>query len=383
MSALKQDTAGSPYRVPPEPKRWPAIGLAVGVHALLLAFLWIGVSWQNNTPVAVEAEVWDMQTQTAAPPPPQPTAEPEPEPEPQPDTPPPAPAPMPRAVEPPPPPVAKPVQQKEAAKAPAKEPDIALEREKKRKEELKRKEQQAEEERQERERQLAQERAEQKRADEKKAKALAEKQERQQEREREEKARKLADQKAQDAADKKEREAAEKKAEQLAKQEQAKKEEAEKKKKADKEKAEKLAKEKAAKEKAAEAAQLAKLANMSREAETRRITGSGNAGSTGTAEKSPAPRSDPGYQAAISAKIKSNANYAGSTDVPGNPTVSFRVEQLPTGEIVSVKKVKSSGIPEFDDAVERSINKSSPLPKKKDGTVERSLSVNFHMKDLN
>jgi len=369
MSALKQDSAGSPYRVPPEPKRWPAIGLAVGVHALLLAFLWIGVSWQNNTPVAIEAEVWDMQTQTAAPPPPQPTAEPEPEPEPEPETPPPAPAPapIPRAVEPPPPPVAKP--------APPKEPDIALEREKKRKEELKRKEQQAEEERQERERELA----EQKRADEKKAKVLAEKQERQ----REEKERKLAEQKAQDAAEKKEREAAEKKAEQLAKQEQAKKEEAEKKKKADKEKAEKLAKEKAAKEKAAEAAQLAKLANMSREAETKRITGSGNAGSTGTAEKSTAPRSDAGYQAAISAKIKSNANYAGSTDVPGNPTVSFRVEQLPTGEIVSVKKVKSSGIPEFDDAVERSINKSSPLPKKKDGTVERSLSVNFHMKDLN
>ena len=69
--------------------------------------------------------------------------------------------------------------------------------------------------------------------------------------------------------------------------------------------------------------------------------------------------------------------------MPGNPTVSFKVEQLPTGEVVSVRKVKSSGIPEFDDAVERSINKSSPLPKKKDGTVERSLSVNFHMKDLN
>ena len=353
MSALKPDTAGPHYRVPPEPNRWPSIGLAVGVHALLLAFLWIGVSWQNNTPVAVEAEVWDMQTQTAAPPPPPPT--PEPEPEPEPETPPPEPAPLPRAVEPPPAPVAKPVLPKE--------PDIALEREKKRKEELKRRAQ-AEEERLEREREK--ELAEQKRADEKKAKALADKQERQ----REEKERKLAEQKAQDAADKKA-------------QELAKKEEADKKKKADKEKAEKLAKEKAAKEKAAEAAQLAKLANMSREAETKRITGSGNPGSTGSAEKSTAPRTDAGYQAAISAKIKSNANYAGSTDVPGNPTVSFRVEQLPTGEIVSVKKVKSSGIPEFDDAVERSINKSSPLPKKKDGTVERSLSVNFHMKDLN
>lgn len=359
MSATKHTTDnGAPYRVPPEPNRWPSIGLAVGVHALLLAFLWIGVSWQNNTPVTIEAEVWDVNTQTAAPPPPPPAPEPEPEPEPepQPDTPPPPPpppAPAPRVVEQP---------------APPKQPDIALEREKKRKEELKR--QQAEEERQERlerERELA----EQKRADEKKAKALADKKER-------ELAEKKEREKERELAEKKEREAAEKK-------ELAKKEEAEKK-KAEKEKAEKLAKEKAAKEKAAkdkaakaEAAQLAKLRDM----EVQRITGNGNPGSTGTAAKSTAPRLDSGYLGAIAAKIKSNANYAGDTDVPGNPMVSFVVEQLPTGEIVSVRKTKSSGIPEFDDAVERSINKSSPLPKKKDGTVERSLPVNFRMKDLN
>jgi colicin import membrane protein len=378
MSAIKHDTAGSPYRVPPEPKRWPAIGLAVGVHALLLAFLYIGVSWQTTSPVTVEAEVWDMKVQSAAPPPPPPAPEPEPAPETETSP----PEPTPRAVEPPPPPPPAPAAKPEpVAKPTPKTPDIALEREKKRKEELKRKQEQEEEDRLERERQLAQERAEQKRADDRKTKALAEKKERD-----------LADKKERELAEKKDREAAAKK-EQLAKQEQVKKDEAEKK-KADKEKAEKLAdklaKDKAAKEKAAkdkadkaEADQLAKLAKMSRDAETKRITGSGNPGSTGSAEKSTAPRSDAGYQAAISAKIKSNANYAGSTDVPGNPTVSFRVEQLPTGEIVSVKMTKSSGIPEFDDAVERSINKSSPLPKKKDGTVERSLSVNFHMKDLN
>jgi colicin import membrane protein len=114
----------------------------------------------------------------------------------------------------------------------------------------------------------------------------------------------------------------------------------------------------------------------------KRLTGGGNPGSSGSAEKSTAPRLDASYLGAIAAKIKGNANYAGSTDVPGNPTVSFIVTQLPTGDITSVKKVKSSGIPEFDDAVERSINKSSPLPKKKDGTVERSLPVNFKLKDL-
>lgn len=327
MSATKQNNIGNgaPYSVPPEPNRWPAVGLAVGVHALLLAFLWIGISWQNNAPVAVEAEIWDVTTQTAAPPP-----APAPEPEPQPETP---PQPTPKAVEPPPPAVEKPQ---------PKQPDIALEREKKRKEELKRK--QIEE---ERERELAeQKRAEEKKAEEKKAKALAEKKERE-----------LEEKKAQAEAEKKEAE-------------QKKKDEAEKKKKEEAEKKKKAA----AEQKKLEAA---------RAEEMRRITGAaGNPTSTGSAEKSTAPRIDKGYTAAITAKVKGNTSYAGSLDEPGNPTATFRVEQLPTGEIISVKKVKSSGVPSFDDAVEKGITKSSPLPKKKDGTVERSLVIEFHMKDL-
>jgi colicin import membrane protein len=348
MSATKHNIPGgganndrgvsAPYTVPPEPNRWPAIGLAVGMHAMLLAFLWIGVSWQNNTPVAVEAEVWDVTTQTAAPPPPPPAPEPEPEPQPE-----PPPAPAPRVAEPPP--VAEP--------APPKQPDIALEREKKRKEELK-KHQAEEQERQERERELA----------EKKEKALAEKKER-------------------ELAEKKERELEQQRAEKKekarleAEKKEAEKKDAEKKKK---EEAEKKKKEEAAKKKQA-AEEERKLAAL-RGDEMRRITGAAGNGSSGTAEKSTAPRIDKGYTAAITAKIKGNTSYGGSLDEPGNPTAVFRVEQLPTGEIVSVRKIKSSGIPAFDDAVEKGINKSSPLPKKKDGTVERSLEINFHMKDL-
>jgi colicin import membrane protein len=81
--------------------------------------------------------------------------------------------------------------------------------------------------------------------------------------------------------------------------------------------------------------------------------------------------------------VKSNTSFTGSTDVPGNPKATFRVEQLPTGEILSVRLTKSSGVPQFDEAVERGINKSSPLPPKNDGTVERTIVVNFSMKDLN
>jgi colicin import membrane protein len=278
--------SGLQYRVPPEPKRWPAIALAVAMHAGLLAFLYIGVSWQNNAPVEVEAEVWDMKTQAAAPPAPPPPQAVEPEPQ-----------------------VAEPPPQVEQPAAPT-PPDIALEQ---RKEEKKRK------------------------LEEKKLEEL--------------KAKQLADKKALEA---------EKKLED--------------KKLADKLKADKLAKAKLA-------AEEQKKLDKVRADEMRRITA--GAGAAGEAPKATAPRLDSGYIASITSKIKGTTSYLGSTDVPGNPKAEFKIEQLPTGEIISVKLMKSSGIAAFDDAVEKGIIKASPLPKKKDGTVERTLVIAFSMKDLN
>jgi colicin import membrane protein len=312
---MKPAAAGAPYYVPPEPKRLPSFLLAVGVHAVLLAFLYFGISWQSNTPVAVEAEVWDIKVETAAAPelPPEPAPEPPPQPEPQ---------PTPRAVEPPP------VEQ--PAPTP---PDIALEREKQRKEELKKQQEQEKRE-------------------------LAEQKKREQEEARK---KELAEQKKKEEAERKEKELAKKEAE-------AKK----------KELAQKLAEEKKKKAAAAKA-EAAKLEKF-RQEELKRIAGAMGAG--GNAEKSSAPKADSGYVAAITAKIKSNTTYAGNLNVPGNPKAVFKVDQLPTGEIMSVRLAKSSGVPEFDRAVENGIRKASPLPKKKDGTVERNLEVNFSMKDL-
>lgn len=160
----------------------------------------------------------------------------------------------------------------------------------------------------------------------------------------------------------------------------------EEKKKLDEEKKKELAekkkleeKEKLAKAKADAAAKKAK--DDLRKAEMQRMMAQAS-GTSGTAEKSTAPRMDSGYIAGITAKIKANTTFLGSTDVPGNPRAQFKVEQLPTGEIISVRMTKSSGVPSFDDAVEKGIIKSSPLPKKKDGTVERTLSIGFSMKDL-
>lgn len=107
-------TDHTPYSVPKEPGRWRAITLAAAVHAALLVFFWIGIDWQSETPVAVEAEIWDPQAREAAPLPPEPEPTPQPKPEPK--------------------PIVKETPKAEPEEPPVPKVDIALEKEKKRKE---------------------------------------------------------------------------------------------------------------------------------------------------------------------------------------------------------------------------------------------------------
>lgn len=62
----------------------------------------------------------------------------------------------------------------------------------------------------------------------------------------------------------------------------------------------------------------------------------------------------------ISAKVRGNTRLP--DDIKGNPEVRFNVRLLPTGEVVDVKLERSSGHAGYDEAVERAIRRSSPLP---------------------
>jgi colicin import membrane protein len=66
------------------------------------------------------------------------------------------------------------------------------------------------------------------------------------------------------------------------------------------------------------------------------------------------------YGDMISAKVRGNARLP--DNLKGNPKVHFLVKLLPTGQVVDVRRLKSSGNPAYDEAVERAIYKSSPLP---------------------
>ena len=93
-----------------------------------------------------------------------------------------------------------------------------------------------------------------------------------------------------------------------------------------------------------------------------------------------APSIDPGYGRNIRAKIYGNIVIP--QDVVGNPESIFEVIQLPTGEVLSVQMRKSSGNKALDDAWERAVRKSSPLPRPDRGDqFQRQLILTFRPKD--
>lgn len=86
------------------------------------------------------------------------------------------------------------------------------------------------------------------------------------------------------------------------------------------------------------------------------------------------------YAGRIKAKIRGNIILP--HDMKGNPEAIFDVVQLPTGEVLTVKLRKSSGHPGYDQAVERAVLKSSPLPKPdRPELFQRALELKFRPLD--
>ncbi|TSD60350.1 cell envelope integrity protein TolA [Variovorax sp. KBS0712] len=300
-----------PEFAPPPQRGTPrAVALALIAHALLIAALTWGVRWRSEADDgAVDAELWSTTVMQAAPR----LSVPEP-PAPVPAPPPPAPAPP-----PPPPPAVKPP---EPAPAPA--PDIALEREKKLKEQKAQKE-----------RELEQQRVQQQKKKELEAKERAEEEaERKKEQQK-----KLAEQKKQQETEAKQAEA--KKAEAAAKQ--------------------------AAADRAATLKRMQGLAGAS-----------GSDDAKGNAQRSSGPSS--GYAGRIAAAVRPNITFPDADSVNGNPEAEFEVRLAPDGTIVGVKLAKSSGLPAWDEAAERGLRKTDKLPRDTDGRIFPSLIVTLKPK---
>jgi len=98
------------------------------------------------------------------------------------------------------------------------------------------------------------------------------------------------------------------------------------------------------------------------------------------ADAAAASRAEADYIRRIQAKIKGNVVLP--PELPGNPEAVFEVVQLPTGEIIDAVLRKSSGVRAYDDAVQRAIIKSSPLPRPdRPDLFHRTLTLKFRPLD--
>ena len=130
----------------------------------------------------------------------------------------------------------------------------------------------------------------------------------------------------------------------------------------------------------AEDARLAKL----REDNLRRMReqigapdASGGKGATGTAARDAAP--SPAYSGRLAALIREAIVYTGST--PDNAAAEVEVRAAPGGSIISRRLLKSSGHPEWDEAVLRAIDRLGTLPADRDGRVPATLIVSHRPHD--
>lgn len=89
---------------------------------------------------------------------------------------------------------------------------------------------------------------------------------------------------------------------------------------------------------------------------------------------------DKAYVVSVINKIRSNVVYEDPSHGFENPRVVYRVLLLPTGEVMSVDRVLSSGAPDFDIAVQKGIWRASPLPKRSDGDVEHALIIGYSLR---
>ena len=128
-------------------------------------------------------------------------------------------------------------------------------------------------------------------------------------------------------------------------------------------------------------AKQAKALEAARADQMKRIQGlagaSGGADATGSAQRSAGPSA--GYAGRIKAQVRPNIVFG--EQVAGNPTAEVEVRAAPDGTILGRRLVKSSGIPSYDDAVLRAIDKTAVLPRDVDGRVPGTLLLVFQPRE--
>lgn len=107
------------------------------------------------------------------------------------------------------------------------------------------------------------------------------------------------------------------------------------------------------------------------------LAGDGAPNSTGTAARTAGPSAT--YAGRIKARILPNIVF--SDTITGNPMATVEVKAAPDGTIIGKRLLKSSGVPAWDEAVLRAIDKTEVLPRDTDGRVPSSFEISFRPRE--
>lgn len=140
--------------------------------------------------------------------------------------------------------------------------------------------------------------------------------------------------------------------------------------------AEALAKKKA--EEAARAEQQAALAKQLRQEQMARLsTLAGQAGAEAQAQRASGP--SPSYAGKVVAAVRPNIIFG--EQLSTNPEAVVKLRTSPTGNILGRELIESSGVPAWDDAVLRAIDRTQRMPLDEDGRVPSPMVIVFRPRD--
>jgi colicin import membrane protein len=118
-----------------------------------------------------------------------------------------------------------------------------------------------------------------------------------------------------------------------------------------------------------------------REENLRRIQGlagaTGAPTATGNAQRSSGPSAS--YAGRIRARVRPNIVF--TDDAPGNPQAEVEVRMAPDGTIIGRRLIKPSGLPAWDEAVLRALDRTEVLPRDVDGRVVSPMIIVFRPRD--
>lgn len=87
---------------------------------------------------------------------------------------------------------------------------------------------------------------------------------------------------------------------------------------------------------------------------------------------------DGGYSALVIGCIRPHLVFVVPEGTSPNVYADFRVELLPDGSVAAVRLVRPSGLAGYDTAAERAIRRCDPVPRRRDGTLDRTIDIRMY-----